>query len=196
MKIEAAQRLLAFKKPDVQLLDKNHDKVINAFEALNKWYGDNADRGVEKGLETLDKLFDYDAYTKPLYRAFQLPKELVDTATKGQVLTISTGPRRMQSWTTSAKIALEFIDKQDYKSKAYGIFKLEKHSGRQLSNFKWINQVVDYTMKATKDVDDLYEIYMEAKALKGYLTQFDHEKEVILWMPPESTVKLVQRIGN
>ena len=187
--VEAPQRLLAFKKPSVEFLDKNHDKILNAIDALRKWYKDNADRGMTAYIPLLMKAFDYDPYTKKVYRAFPIPTNI--EAKVGRSYKIPTGLKAVQSWTTSAKIAEDFINKQDYKTKNYGIFEL-KDEADQLCNYKWIRQVVEYLIEECKKVDDLYEIYMDARQLLNHINEFEHEQEIILKLPGEAKVRLVK----
>lgn len=196
MRINAAQRLTAFKAPTVQQVDKQYDKILGAVDALKIWYKDNQDKGVTKFLPALMKAFDYDEYTKPVFRAFPMPPDMVATAQEGKVYELKTGLKAVQSWTTSVEAAQKFIDAQDYKNSKYGIFQLMVDDGKQLCNFKWIRQVVDSLLKTTEGVDDLYEIQMDAKQLKVYLNEFEHEQEVILKLPGKSKVKLMKKLGN
>lgn len=193
IRIEAAARLMAFKKPKADELLQNETKLSSAIDILNKWLFENTDKGVEKALGDLDKMFEYKPYTKKLYRAFPMPVAVSKLAKVGETYTLPTGKSAVQSWTTSEEAAKAFIEGQDYKNANYGIFLLVEQAGHQLSNFKWLTQVVDYVIKATDKSDDLYEIHLDAKKLKRFLEQYEAEQEVIIKMPPKSKVKLVYK---
>lgn len=183
----------AIKKPDPAFLLKNEDSIINAFNGLNRWYGDNADRGIAGYLPKLQKLFDYVPYKKALYRAFPMPTAMVTDAQEKKTYNLKTGNSAVQSWTTDVETAQKFIAAQDYKTSDYGIFKL-KGDAIQLCNFKWIRQVVEAVIKACEPVDDLYEMRLDARQLLKYLDTFEKEKEIILKLPNKSDVILMEKI--
>lgn len=194
MKIMAAHRLGAFRDPGAEFLDKNHDKILNAIEALKKWYRDNADRGLETYIKILLTAFDYDEFKKPVYRAFPMPEDMTAQAEEGKTYTLETGLKSLQSWSASPKAAEDFINKQDYKTAHYSIFRLVG-KGEQVCNYKWIRQVMEALVNTTKGVDDLYEINMDARNMLKELDVFEHEQEIILKLPVKSKVKLIKKLS-
>ena len=174
----------------------NRVEVINSLAALADWF--NTTPGVDLGNRTkkairyLVSVYGYAPYTGSIYRVLSIPKCTISSLPKvGKVVSLKTGRRKIQSWTTTPEAAAYFRGYLGNETPVV-LVRLAENVGLQLLNMDWLRQVIrQLGVLAIRDKALALALQKLNKTIRPVGAK-DDEKEVIMEMPTASRVTVLR----